>query len=366
MATNTRKPSPTTSDAAWASLSKMRRRLWKFLQRENLNQLLLLTTVIILISTTSISMVEPEMSLVNGLWWSIVTMTTVGYGDISPHSLGGRIIAALMMFFGIGLLGMFSATVASVLVSHKLQEERGLTSNRYHNHIILCEWNHRTKEIVNDLRADGKTALQPLVLIADIPTKPIDDDNFHFIAGNVTDETLQRANIAQAQTVIILGDDRLEPTARDAKVVLATLTVESINRDVYTIVELVSDANVRHCERASANEIIVNNHVTSGLLARAVLDHGITKVISEWLSVDHGNELYKIHVPTPMVNRSFVEALTLMKQQHGCIVLGIQSGIQSNGNNNGNNEVLSNPPTDYIVGKDDQLIVVCAERPNIV
>jgi voltage-gated potassium channel len=140
--------------------------------------------------------------------------------------------------------------------------------------------------------------------------------------------------------------------------VLATLTVESINRDVYTIVELVSNANVHHCERASANEIIVNNHVTSGLLARAVLEHGITKAISEWLSVDPGNELYKIHVPTLMANRLFVDVLTLMKQQHDCIVLGIQS--------NKNNEVLSNPPTDYIVGKDDQLIVVCAERPNII
>jgi catechol-2,3-dioxygenase len=60
----------------------------------------------------------------------------------------------------------------SVLVSHKLQEERGLTSNRYHNHVILCGWNHRTQEIGNDLCADSKTALQPLVLIADYPPNP--------------------------------------------------------------------------------------------------------------------------------------------------------------------------------------------------
>lgn len=233
-----------------------------------------------------------------------------------------------------------------------------MNNYRYRNHIILCEWNHRTDEIVNDLRADPKTASQPLVLIADIPTKPINDDNLFFVAGNVGDETLNRANIAEAQTVVILGDDRLDPTARDAKVVLATLTIESINRDVYTIVELVSDANVPHCQRASANEIIVNNHVTSGLLARAALDHGITKVISEWLSVDHGDELYKIRTPSTLVSHNFVEALTAMKQQYGCIVLGVQRYADG--------EVLSNPPADYVLNSDDHLIVVCAERPNIL
>ena len=296
------------------------------------------------------------MTILNGLWWSIVTMTTVGYGDISPHSLGGRIIAVLMMFFGIGLLGMFSASVASILVRNQLREERGLNVYRYRNHIILCEWNHRTQEIIHDLRADSKTADQPLVLIADIPTKPINDDNLFFVAGNVNDETLQRANLAQAQTVLILGDDRLDPTARDAKVVLATLTVESINREVYTIVELVSDTNVRHCQRASANEIIVNNHVTSGLLARAALDHGITKVITEWLSVDHGDELYKVRTPANLVNRTFVDALSFMKQEHNCIAIGLQ--------HKAGDEVISNPASDYVLSSDDQLIVVCAERPN--
>lgn len=285
-------------------------------------------------------------------------MTTVGYGDISPQSLGGRVIAILMMFFGIGLLGMFTATVASILVQHRLREERGLNNYRYLNYIILCEWNHRTLEIVNNLRADPKTAQQPLVLIADIPAKPLNDDNLFFVAGNVNDDTLVRANLAGAQTVVILGDDRLEPTTRDAKVVLATLTVESINRDVYTIVELVSDTNVRHCERASANEIIVNNHTTSGLLARAALDHGITKIISAWLSVDHDDELYIVPVPSSLLNRTFVETLGPMKQQYGCIVLGIQRKVTG--------EVISNPSADTILGSDDQLIVVCPERPNIL
>lgn len=338
-------------------LGLLLRKVWQFLQRENLSRLFLLTVVTILISTFAISIVEPDMTIVNGLWWSIVTMTTVGYGDISPASLGGRIIAVIMMFFGIGLLGMFSASVASILVENKLREERGLNTVKYHNHIILCEWNHRTHEIIKELRTDPKTALQPLVLIADLPTKPINDDNLFLVAGNVNDDTLERANLAEANTVVILGDEDLEPTARDAKVVLATLTVDSINPNVYTIVELVSSDNVRHCERAHANEIIVSNDVSSGLLARAALDHGITKVISEWLRVEQGDELYKIKTPAALVNQSFLQALTKMKQDHGCIILGIEQSSDG--------KVLSNPAVDYVLHANDSLIVVCADRPSI-
>jgi len=136
------------------------------------------------------------------------------------------------------------------------------------------------------------------------------------------------------------------------------LTVETIKRDVYTIVELVSDANVRHCQRASADEIIVNNHVTSGLLARATLEHGITKIITDWLRVDHGDELYKIPTPAALVGHTFLDALSLMKQQYGSITLGVQRSKEG--------DVVSNPPAGFILAAGDLLIVVSAERPNIV
>ena len=52
----------------------------------------------------------------DGLWWAIVTVTTVGYGDRFPVSAGGRIIAVVLMLVGIGLIGVLTATVASVFI----------------------------------------------------------------------------------------------------------------------------------------------------------------------------------------------------------------------------------------------------------
>jgi voltage-gated potassium channel len=52
----------------------------------------------------------------DALWWAIVTVTTVGYGDRYPVTEGGRVVAAILMLVGIGLIGVLTATVASVFV----------------------------------------------------------------------------------------------------------------------------------------------------------------------------------------------------------------------------------------------------------
>jgi voltage-gated potassium channel Kch len=52
----------------------------------------------------------------DALWWAIVTVTTVGYGDRYPISAGGRAVAVVLMLVGIGLIGVLTATVASVFV----------------------------------------------------------------------------------------------------------------------------------------------------------------------------------------------------------------------------------------------------------
>ncbi len=54
-----------------------------------------------------------KMTFLDALWWSFVTCTTVGYGDISPSSMLGRIVAVLLMLFGIGLIGMLTGSITT-------------------------------------------------------------------------------------------------------------------------------------------------------------------------------------------------------------------------------------------------------------
>lgn len=62
-----------------------------------------------------------KQGLWEGFWWSAVTMTTVGYGDKSPKSVGGRMLALFWMFFSIIMISIFTATVASSLTTRRLE-----------------------------------------------------------------------------------------------------------------------------------------------------------------------------------------------------------------------------------------------------
>jgi len=59
----------------------------------------------------------------DGIWWAVVTVTTVGYGDIVVHSVAGRLIAMLLMLVGIGFIAVLTASVASIFVKSERQEE---------------------------------------------------------------------------------------------------------------------------------------------------------------------------------------------------------------------------------------------------
>ncbi|KAA3616008.1 MAG: cag pathogenicity island protein Cag26 [Calditrichaeota bacterium] len=337
---------------------------FNFLKRENILRILAVLTILIIFSAVGMAFFEKNTifkglpfvdALKNALWWSVVTMTTVGYGDLAPITVGGRMVGTVIMILGIGILGIFTATIASVFVEKKLKEERGMGSYNFENHVILCEWTNRTRELLAELRNDNRCTETPMILISPIENKPVDDENLYFIQGDVNEENLKRANIFKARTVVIMSDDSINESARDAKAVLTTLTVECMNEAAYTIVELVDESNVQHCRRAKADEIIVGAEFSTKLISRAALEHGISKVISELLSSQFGNDLYKVPLPNSMAGKEFIDVFTEMKRIHKSIVLGVQR--------DGDAEVISNPDVDFIVNKDDSLILIAANRP---
>ena len=69
---------------------------------------------------------ENYPSVGSGLWWAVQTVTTVGYGDNVPTTLAGRLVAALVMLFGIGFLTVITAAITSTFVSRSRREQGAL------------------------------------------------------------------------------------------------------------------------------------------------------------------------------------------------------------------------------------------------
>ncbi len=323
-----------------------------FLHRENLFRLMGVIVALVLVGAAGLTYFEEDRPFPDALWWAIVTLTTVGFGDISPTSLGGRLIGVVLMFFGIGVLGMFTATIAGVFVEKRLRKERGMGSYDLEGHIIVCEWNDRTMEVLKDLRADRRAASAPIVLVADIDTKPVVDEHLFFVRGALTEETLSRAGIYKAATVVMVGDRSLAFGARDAKAVLSVLTVESLNPGVYSIVELATEENASHCERAGADEIIVGAEFSSRLISTATLDHGISTVLRELLSAQVGHDLITVPVPAEFDGCTFFELFSGLKREQGMIALAILP--------HGSGDVVTNPDAALVVDSCDRLVVVSA------
>ncbi|MGL4336064.1 MAG: potassium channel family protein [Turicibacter sp.] len=110
-------------------LSTFTKKLNKFITTNNFHIVLIAVIILIFLGSGLIYYVE-DMTFSDAIWWSLVTTTTVGYGDISPETGMGRIIASILMLTGIGFLGMLTGTISTFFLSPKSNK------TTYHQQII--------------------------------------------------------------------------------------------------------------------------------------------------------------------------------------------------------------------------------------
>lgn len=333
------------------------KRLAVLFHREKLFHVLAMVGVLVLVGSSAFVYFEKNLAFTDALWWSVVTMSTVGYGDISPATPGGRLVGLLIMILGIGFLGILTASIASIFVEERLLENKGMKPAEVTDHFIICGWNFRGPHILEEMRADPKCGNQPVVVIADLAEKPLDDDNLFFIRGEITPENLKKANLDGAHTVMVLSDDRLDAYARDAKSVLNTLTIESLRPEVYTCVELMDPENAEHCKRAHADEIVVVGELGTNLLVQAALDHGITRMVTELISNRYGKALYKLPIPAWLAGQRYYDLLCRLKKEHNLLCVGVENAE--------GRELLTSPDNDHPLQQGDHLLVIADKRPQL-
>lgn len=105
-----------------------------FVNTNGLKNMFILTFIAILFGSIGIMYAE-GMTFGDGMWWAFVTATTVGYGDLSPSTTLGRLIAAILMIFGIGLIGSITSTITSYFLKLDNKNYKEETLNLIKNKI---------------------------------------------------------------------------------------------------------------------------------------------------------------------------------------------------------------------------------------
>lgn len=108
---------------ATAMLSSLSKRVGAFLKTNNFHYVAGATLIVILLGSGSLSFVE-GIAFKDALWWCIVTVTTVGYGDIVPQTGLGRLIAGMVMISGIGFLGVFTGTISTYFLNRRITDHQ--------------------------------------------------------------------------------------------------------------------------------------------------------------------------------------------------------------------------------------------------
>jgi voltage-gated potassium channel len=226
------------------------------------------------------------------------------------------------------------------------------------NHLLICGWSAKGFEIIRELRAKEVEDPRPIVILADLEAAPLEEENTTFVRGNPSNaDDLERAGISQVATVIVLADASNasdDPDDLDARSLLTTLAVESLNPRAYTCVEVVKSENRQHFERTRADELVVSAEITGSLLAASARTHGLTGVIADLLTHPEGQELYRIPVPNELVGRDVRHALGLLKDSYDSMLVGVFS----------NGACTVNPPADQVLKLEHELLVVRARPVN--
>ncbi|MBI5250137.1 MAG: ion transporter [Desulfomonile tiedjei] len=325
--------------------------------------------VILLFSSCGIWYFErdQDLSFFDCFWLSVVTMTTVGYGDFTPKTPVGRIFMALVtMVAGIGVMAYLVSLVATHVIEREFKIMNGLIDLKFKGHILIinCPNEEKVHAIIDELRVDNRSYEVPIVLISDdfdqCPDQLMRRKNFFFVKGSpLLNRILERANAEEASQAVILARDPKNGNS-DGLTTQVALALESMRRrsgrKVYVVAEAVNRDSIGPLETAGVDDAVCLENLVPPIIVQSILDPGIPEVISQLSSKLKEQRIYVVPLPPGSFPKYGSIRENLLPRDEARI---IPMGLIRNG------KPLLNPPDSLEISDGDRFVYIAAGRQSL-
>ena len=228
------------------------------------------------------------INLVDAIYYSTVTLSTTGYGDITPVEPHTRLINAFVITpLRIAFLVLLIGTTLEVLATQGRRMFRIARWRRKMNdHVVIVGYGTKGRSAVETLVNNGIS--RESIVVVDKGGAAVSDahaDGLAVVTGDATRSgVLQRAGVEEAHQVIITTD-------RDDSNVLATLTVRNLNPDAWIVASVREHENAQLMKQSGANSVITSSDAVGRLLGLSSLSPTLGTVMEDLLTYGQGLEV---------------------------------------------------------------------------
>jgi voltage-gated potassium channel len=296
-------------------------------------------------------------NLSDAFWYSIVTLTTVGYGDMVPTSTGGRAIGYIMILLSLGVYGLLIGQVSSIMASIKENKKLGMYGTDFKNHIVVIGWTQFGKTVIDQLiKAGRKVAIvtrdkENIDLLKEL----YQDKNLFVLYSDYENfELLEKVNISKSNTVFVNLHDDTEKLVyilnlkKEYSGLNYTVTLENSN-----LKETFLSAGVTHA--------ISRNEIASRLLASYMFEPDVALFSEEILAYPTNDEEYdmkqfKVSENNPYNGLEYDKVFFDLKKNENVILMGLVRLEDEK------RVVYKNPSHNFNIKTDDYLIMLMNQK----
>lgn len=245
-------------------------------------QLLAALLVALLLAGAVGYMLLEGMTLVEGLYMTVITVTTVGFGEVRPLSPPGRVFTIGLILLGVGAVGGIISNAVEVVLGNRLWDsvarrrmERQIMVIK--NHYVVCGYGRIGQQIVRDLRARDEAYV--VLEASEEVAAHLLDEHIPFVLGDATtDETQLEAGITRAKGFVAALDT-------DADNVLAVLTARGLNPALFIVARAINAESEKKLRRAGASSVVSPYDIGGHRMAMALIRPAVHDFLSHIFDV---------------------------------------------------------------------------------